>query len=111
LSRVGKKYLPFSEEIRGVRFDYTLPDNVVEQFSEQVRAAVERNLYRTDNMAPGDMRAISVVDENTGAKQRHWIGPTSFVREMGLPCRRVTRISMPASTTLYQANRRELGVY
>jgi hypothetical protein len=111
LARVGKRYLPRSESICSVRFDGSLPDSVVERFSEQVRTAVERNLLRTDNMKPGELRQVLIQDENTGAKQRHWIGPTSFVKAMGLPCRRVTRINLPPTTALYSADRRELGVY
>jgi hypothetical protein len=104
LSILGKKYLPKSEQITRVRFA-DLPDTVVEQFSEEVRKAVERNLRRTDNMAPGEMRPVIHVDKNTGAKQRHWVGPDSFVKSMGQPCRRVVRINAPASTPLYAADR------
>jgi hypothetical protein len=60
-----------------------------------MREAVERNLMRTDNMERGTMRAVMVTDENTGMKQRHFIGPTSFVVDMGRPCRRVVRIVNP----------------
>jgi hypothetical protein len=106
LSVIGKKYLPWSEDVKRVKFqDGGLPDDLVEKFSELVREAVERNLRRTDNMASGEMRAISVVDENTGAKQRHWIGPDSFVKSMGLPVRRVLRINVPPMSTLYSADR------
>jgi hypothetical protein len=37
LSRVGRKYIPAGEEIARVRFDYTLPDEVVPKFSEMMR--------------------------------------------------------------------------
>ena len=60
-----------------------------------MRAAVERNLFRTDNMQRGEMRSVMVVDPQTGAKQRHWIGPDSFVRDPlygHRDCRRVVRI-------------------
>jgi hypothetical protein len=50
LARVGKKYLPADERITRVRFDASLPDEVVTKFSEMVREAVERNIVRTDNM-------------------------------------------------------------
>ena len=46
-----------------------LPDEMVPKFSELMRAAVERNLYRTDNMVPGEMRAVMRVDENTGGRR------------------------------------------
>jgi hypothetical protein len=104
LSRIGRRYIPAGEEIARVKFDHTLPDAVVPKFSELMRAAVERNLYRTDNMVPGEMRSVMVVDPNTGAQQRHFGGPTSFVRDPAVghrDCRRVTRISAPAGTTLW----------
>jgi hypothetical protein len=88
LSRIGRRYIPKGEQMASVNFA-ELPDEVVPKFSELMRAAVERNLYRTDNMAPGEMRAVMVVDEQTGQKQRHFIGPDSFVKAMGQPCRRV----------------------
>jgi hypothetical protein len=103
LSRVGRKYIPKSEQMASVNFA-ELPDEVVPKFSELMRAAVERNLYRVDNMMPGELRAVMVVDPNTGAQQRHWVGPTSFVRDPAVghrDCRRVTRISAPAGTTLW----------
>ena len=104
LSRIGRKYIPRSEQMASVNFA-ELPDEVVPKFSELMRSAVERNLYRTDNMIPGDMRPVMRVDENTGQKIREWIGPQSFVRNAlygHQPCRKVTRISAPAGSTLWQ---------
>jgi hypothetical protein len=101
LSRVGRKYIPRGEDIAKVDFD-ELPDAVVPKFAELMRAAVGRNVVRTDNMAPGEMRAVLVTDENTGMKIREWVGPDSFVKSMGRPCRRVVWINAPASMALYQ---------
>jgi hypothetical protein len=116
LSRIGKKYIPRGEQMASVKFS-ELPDEVVPKFSELMRAAVERNLYRTDNMAPGEMRAVMRIDENTGQKIREFYGPDSFVKAMGQPCRRVIgglfqadvprlramTSSTPASETRYAA--------
>ena len=107
LSRVGRRYIPAGEEIARVRFDDSLPDSVVGKFSEMMRAAVERNLYRVDNMKPGEMRAVMVVDPNTGAQQRHWVGPTSFVRNPlygHRDCRLVTAINKPAPDAVLYAS-------
>jgi hypothetical protein len=104
LSRIGRKYIPKAEQMASVNFA-ELPDETVPKFSELMRSAVERNLYRTDNMTAGEMRSVMVIDPNTGAQQRHFVGPTSFVRNPlygHRDCRRVTRISAPAGTTLYQ---------
>jgi hypothetical protein len=107
LSRVGRKYIPKGEDIARVRFDHTLPDAVVPKYSELMRAAVERNIYRVDNMQPGEMRSVMVTDPNTGAQQRHFVGPTSFVRNSlygHRDCRRVIRIAAPAGSTLWAAD-------
>jgi hypothetical protein len=103
LSRVGRKYIPKGEQIAQVQFDHTLPDDVIPRYAELMRECVERNLRRTDNMQPGDMRSVMVTDENTGAKIREWVGPESFVKSMGRPCRRVIAINAPAPSRLYAA--------
>jgi hypothetical protein len=105
LSRIGRKYIPRSEQMASVNFA-ELPDEVVPKFSELMRSAVERNLYRTDNMQPGEMRSVMVVDPNTGSQQRHFVGPTSFVRNPlygHRDCRRVVRITRPAAVALWEA--------
>ena len=83
LSRIGRRYIPANEEIARVKFDDTLPDAVVGKFSEMMRSAVERNIYRTDNMQPGELRSVMVTDPNTGAQQRHfrWLEYPSFCGE------------------------------
>jgi hypothetical protein len=107
LAIVGKKYIPKGEEIYQVTFRKDtadpLPDAYVERYSEMVRAAVERNIMRTDNMAPGEMRPVMQVDENTGAKHRLWIGPDSFVKAMGQPCRRADGLTRPDNISRLRA--------
>jgi hypothetical protein len=106
LSRIGRKYIPTGEDIAQVRFDHTLPDAVVPKFSELMRAAVERNVYRTDNMEPGTVRPVMKVDEQTGLKIREWVGPESFVRNPlygHRDCRRVVRITRPAAVSMYES--------
>jgi hypothetical protein len=104
LSIIGKRYVPKSEQITAVKFSKNLPDKerlpdaVVEQYSEQVRAAVERNLMRTDNMRPHEMREMVIADQD-GLKWHHFVGPDSFVKNPvdyntgypigGRPCRLV----------------------
>ena len=108
LARVGRKYIPKGEEIAQVRFDHTLPDAVVPQYAELMRERVEANLFRTDNMAPGEMRSVMIVDENTGMRQRHWIGKTSFVRDPAYghrDVRRVESIPNPTGNILYRSAR------
>jgi hypothetical protein len=106
LAVVGKKYLPVSEEVTKIRFA-DLPDEVVPRCAELVREAVERNIVRTDNMAPGELRTVTrVIDEISGVKAREFVGPDSFVKEMGTPARRVTRINAPAMNTIWSSGER-----
>ena len=104
LSRIGRKYIPRAEQMASINFA-ELPDETVPKFSELMRQCVEKNLRRTDNMQPGEIRSVMRVDENTGQKVREWIGPQSFVLNPlygHRDPRRVTRINAPAGTTLYQ---------
>jgi hypothetical protein len=103
LSRVAKKYIPLDEEITRVRFDQTLPDNVVRRFSEMAREALLRSMVRTDNMRPGEFRQILETDENTGQKVRKFYGPRTFCDQFMGRVQQVTRINAPATTALYQS--------
>ena len=111
VSRVGRKYIPRSEEICSVAFDYTMPDAVVPRFSEMMRARVEANLRRVDNLDPRDpnYRQVLVTDPNTGMKIREFYRARPFTDDFSLPTRRVVRINTPASTPLYSADRRVMG--
>jgi hypothetical protein len=88
LSRIGRKYIPKGEEMASVNFA-ELPDKYVGRYSELMRQCVERNIMRTDNMQPGELRPVMTVDEQTGMKVRQFIGPDSFVKAMSQPCRKV----------------------
>jgi hypothetical protein len=101
LSRVGRKYIPAGEEMARVNFR-EVPDEYVPKLSEMMREAVTRNMRRTDNMAEGEMRPIHHTDAG-GTRMTEWIGPTSFVKAMTLPARRVVRINKPDVETLYNS--------
>lgn len=111
VSRVGRRYIPAGEEIAAVRFDSTMPDAVVPKFSEMMRARVEANLRRTDNMDPNDpnYRVVHVTDENTGMRIREFYRARPFTDDFKLQTRRVVRINAPASMRLYSADRRSMG--
>ena len=83
LSRIGRKYIPRGEQMASINFA-ELPDKSVPKFSELMRNAVERNLYRTDNMAPGEMRAVMRTDENTGQKNSRIYRAAEFCAELAL---------------------------
>jgi hypothetical protein len=103
LSVIGKRYLPKSEQLASIIFK-TLPDDVVPKFSEMVRQAVERNLYRTDNMEPGTFRAIMKVDEQTGLKVREFYGPRPFTDQFCGIVRRVGSFSVPSREVVWGHN-------
>jgi hypothetical protein len=103
LSVIGKRYLPRDEKIASVTFK-TLPDEAVPKFSEMVREAVERNLYRVDNMEPGTYRAVMRVDEQTGLKVREFYGPRPFTDEFVLRPKRVVTFSAPQREVIWGHN-------
>jgi hypothetical protein len=107
MSRLGSRYVPSGEEICSVNFDSSLPDSVVPVFSERMRAAVERNMRRTDNMDPADptYRTVLVTDPHSNMKIREFFRPRPFTDDFGTRCRRVSRINAPASMPLYAADR------
>jgi hypothetical protein len=111
MSRLGRRYVPSGEEICSVHFDRSLPDAVVPEFSERMRARVEANLRRTDNLDPNDpsYRVVHITDPNTGMKIREFYRARPFTDDFALPARRVVRINAPASTPLYAADRRSMG--
>jgi hypothetical protein len=108
LGRIGRKYIPLNEELANINFK-NMPDDLVPRFSEMMREAVSRNAHRTDNMAPEELRAI--VNKSDTGTITTFVGPDSFVRQLGVPCRRVTRISAPLRETVWQSRAHTNGLY
>jgi hypothetical protein len=106
LSVIGKKYLPKTEQVANVTFK-TMNDDVVPIFSEMVREAVERNLTRTDNMAPGEFKTVMRVDPQTGMKVREFYGPRTFTDEFMLRPKRVVTFSVPQREIVWGNNARK----
>jgi hypothetical protein len=105
LSRIGRKYIPAGEQIARVHFDDSLPNHVVEQYSELMREAVERNIVRVDNLDPKDpnYREVLVTDPNSSQRIRTFYRARPFTDDFLQPCRRVKAFLAPASVTLYRA--------
>jgi hypothetical protein len=55
----------------------------------QVYAACKQSASRPDSVAPGEMREVVRINPQNGHKEIHFLGPESFVREMGRPGRKV----------------------
>ena len=105
LASLGQRYIPAGEDVAKIDFA-KLPDDVVGKFSSMTQDALTRNLFRTDNMQPGELREVYTKDPNSSQVIRNFVGPDSFVKAMGLPGRRVVKINAPEQRTLY-SNRRE----
>jgi hypothetical protein len=100
LSIIGKRYLPNDEQVKRVTFK-RLPDDVVEQYSSMVKEAVERSIWRTDNMSSGELRAVPQPGPN-GSRTTLFVGPDSFCKALTTPARRVVSFSAPQREILYQ---------
>ena len=114
MARLGREYIPSGEEIARVKFDSSMPDNMVPRFAEMMRSRVEANLRRTDNLDPNDSnyRVVHVSDGNTGMRIKEFYRRRPFTDDFGVRCRRVSRINAPASMPLYAAAKSTMaGIY
>jgi hypothetical protein len=106
----AKHYLAYDEPAKRVNFD-ALPDNALPQFTKMLVDGIRRSVTRPDTVPAGEERIMFTRDENTGMATRTFIGADnqSFVKDMGVPCRRVVRVNVPPTTALYQADRRAIA--
>jgi hypothetical protein len=88
-----KKLLPDDHELRRVQIRQ-LPTAALDTFEPQYLRECRATAYRADTVPLGQMRRVEDIDAN-GLKIVKWIGQTSFVREMGRPCRRVVSFLTP----------------
>jgi hypothetical protein len=63
-------------------------DDILDRIEPQVLRGVADSAFYTRAVPEGEMQRRVRYDSN-GQKIIEWIGPTSFVKEMGLPGRRV----------------------
>jgi hypothetical protein len=70
-----------------------LPSEVLPQFESQVLDAAVKEAYNPNSVPPGEMRRVERLDQTGRVSEICWIGPVSFVRDMGRPGRRVVSIT------------------
>ena len=101
-----KNYLSYDEPARKIEFN-DIPDQYLGKFTEMLIDGIKRSVRRSDTVPYGTERAVFARDENTGMATRSFVRPDgeSFVKDPAYghrDCRRVTRISAPAGSTLWQ---------
>jgi hypothetical protein len=88
LAVLAKRQLPHGHELRKVKL-WKLPKDTFEVFEPQVYAACREAASRPDSVAPGEIREVVKINPQNGHKEIHFLGTTSFVRDMGRPGRKV----------------------
>jgi hypothetical protein len=84
-----KKLLPENHELRiPVR---TLRNDALDILEPQILQAVRAEAHNPSTVPPGEFRRVVRVDSN-GMKIVEWIGPQSFVKDMGRPGRRIKSV-------------------
>jgi hypothetical protein len=89
----AKRLLPEDHELRKVTYR-RLDTAVFDRFEPQLLDAVQKAAYDASTVLPGQFREVVERDRN-GHRMTRFIGPQSFVREMGRPGRRVVSFLTP----------------
>ena len=82
-----KRLLPDDHELRNIQVR-RMPSDALDVFDGQLCQACRQEAYNPNTVAPGDFRIVPEVDSN-GMKMNRFVGPESFVKQMGRPGRRV----------------------
>jgi hypothetical protein len=64
--------------------------DVLNNFEPEIVAAAIKEARNPNNVPPGEIRAIEKFDHLGRVEQVEFIGSESFVKQMGIPGRRVT---------------------
>ena len=87
LAILAKKQLPPEHEMRKVQYR-RLDTEIFDNFEPQLLQAVRQAAYDPNTVPVGEFRVVPEVDAN-GMKMNRFVGPESFVKQMGRPGRRV----------------------
>jgi hypothetical protein len=85
---MAKKQLPYDHQFRKMKV-WKMPKDVFEVFEPQIYDACREAASRPDSVAPGEIREVTRINPQNGHKEIHFLGTTSFVRDMGRPGRKV----------------------
>ena len=88
-----KKLLPENHELRNITIR-KLPDDVLDNFEPQYLQACRTEAYNPRTVPAGQFRKVTELDSN-GQKIVKFVGPESFVKQMGRPGRRVVIFLTP----------------
>jgi hypothetical protein len=77
---LAQAYIPPSNPLANISLS-RCDDATLNVFRPQIFEAVEAAAWSTESVPEGEMAERVSVDPNTGAKQRHFIGERSFVRD------------------------------
>jgi hypothetical protein len=84
----AKRQLPYGHELRRVKL-WGLSRAAFEALEPQVYDACRDAASRPDSVPAGTMREVTKINPQNGHKEIHFIGDTSFVKDMMRPGRRV----------------------
>jgi hypothetical protein len=82
-----KRLLPDDHELRNIQVR-RMPSDALEVFDPQLCQACRTEAYNPNTVVPGEFRMVPQIDPN-GLTIRMFVGPESFVKQMGRPGRRV----------------------
>jgi hypothetical protein len=88
-----KKLLPENHELRSVTIR-RLPSDILDAFEPQFLQACRTEAYNPETVPAGHFRKVIELDSN-GQKIVRFVGPESFVKQMGRPGRRVVSFLTP----------------
>jgi hypothetical protein len=89
--------LPDNHELRKVKVRSVrgCPESILNVFEQDIYAASKAAASRNDTVPPGEMRMIETRDPQNGQRIISFYGQESFVKQMTIPGRRVTRFRAP----------------
>ena len=84
LAVMAKKQLPHGHELRKLKL-WKMDKYVFGKFEPQIYSACRDAASRPDSVPPGEIREVVKIDPQNGHKEIHFIGTTSFVKDIGRP--------------------------
>jgi hypothetical protein len=83
----AKNQLPDNHELRGITVN-RLPADALEAYEPQFFKACKDAAFQPDTVSPGEFRQIEKINSENGYKERIFVGPECFVKQMNIPGRR-----------------------
>jgi hypothetical protein len=106
LRTVKKAFLPSNHELYKVQFR-GLPADALKGFEPQLLAAAVVEANNPNHVAPGEFRQVQELDALGQVRSIRFVGPESFVKQMGRPGRRVVSFRVPEDPS-GRTSRREM---